>query len=951
MQSAGACSACHVDQAGATFALVGLAFLVALSLPLVMKWQELRSAWQQTRAERQDEPTAQPGMERSRSMVMPMAGAGEEGENACSSSSGVHAAGSQERHRDSTSGPTHFTKKVSLGFIGSTNGTSSAATALSLPPTLVTALSDMAKMILAFADSLQQGLKVKLRVLLLALQIINNWTISFYLKYPFLLHDEVVHQYHQVTQKLVQLTWLFTFDIGQVSPTPLRCTLGEEVEFTIYMAALPVLLFTNMLSAIAVANFVGSTLPMKRAQVGNIMAPILFWATYLTYATLTTQVFQHLPIRGATLDCALEAERTLQGYKGCRFRQAYGMTEESPEYHVISIVAILGALLFVAGTPLSYFLFMWYHRKQIGVKRKESETMKEWATRRTETMEFDSGFFQLSSFQSLFAHLKPNCWYFEVVNICRQLLLTGVLIIFETSVTVHIYLSFLIMFCYALLVLWLEPYSSDSDTRSNALCSAAVCLMFVSQLAVLPVEGPSLRDPQSRELEATVLATVVGVVFGMVFTYLGRSSMQAITHGLASKLMLMKSRSKLLGWAQEALVEPTVEPLLKDSGLDWSDIKPLLGELDNIGDIQDIISRDFLFSLAEKFKPLAKKLLAAKLRPKLEPLLKAKGLSWHDFLEALDGFEKFQEAIADPEKFVMPFLQLALARAVAKLLRPQLEPWLKDKGLPWDDFLKALDSFKKFQEAMADPVQFQEAMADPEKFIMPFMQLALHRAAAKLRPQLEPLLQGKFLEWSDITLLIDRLTSIENVEETIADPDSLLSLLRLAARLAAKAHLCLNLEPLLQEQGLEWCDVLSSIEKLDCIDDLQEATAHPDDFLATLVRESHALSLKCALAKLRPQLEPLLLEQSLTWSDLVPPTDETSNEIPDDEGFQGATENRSRYFASFAERSQEVFAEKCPKLAARLRELEPWLLQEQGPECDRQKPPSRDVYLRVKDTL
>ncbi|CAE8618994.1 unnamed protein product [Polarella glacialis] len=148
------------------------------------------------------------------------------------------------------------------------------------------------------------------------------------------------------------------------------------------------------------------------------------------------------------------------------------------------------------------------------------------------------------------------------------------------------------MFCYAFLVLWLQPYSSDSDTRSNALCSAAVCLMFVSQLAVLPVEGPSLRDPQSKELEATVLATVVGAVFAVVFTYLGRSSVQAITQGFASKLMLMKSRSKLLGWVQEVLVKPTVELLLKDSGLERSDIKPLLGELDNIGEIQELIARE-----------------------------------------------------------------------------------------------------------------------------------------------------------------------------------------------------------------------------------------------------------------------------------------------------------------------------------------------------------------------
>ena len=75
-----------------------------------------------------------------------------------------------------------------------------------------------------------------------------------------------------------------------------------------------------------------------------------------------------------------------------------------------------------------------------------------------------------------------------------------------------------------------------------------------------------------------------------------------------------------------------------------------------------------------------------KLRPKLEPTLKAQSLTWDDVLPALhelDTLEKLQGAATDPEGFLLKTMEQVAGPAAIKLalgkLRPTLEPHLVEK--------------------------------------------------------------------------------------------------------------------------------------------------------------------------------------------------------------------------------------------------------------------------------
>merc|ERR1711937_965612 len=100
-------------------------------------------------------------------------------------------------------------------------------------------------------------------------------------------------------------------------------------------------------------------------------------------------------------------------------------------------------------------------------------------------------------------------------------------------------------------------------------------------------------------------------------------------------------------------------------------------------------------SLANAMSPAARKLVIAKLRPKLEPHLKTQDLLWEDVLPALDSIDSVFElraAIENPQQF-LESLANAMSPAARKLmiakLRPKLEPHLETQGLLWEDVLPA----------------------------------------------------------------------------------------------------------------------------------------------------------------------------------------------------------------------------------------------------------------------
>jgi hypothetical protein len=157
--------------------------------------------------------------------------------------------------------------------------------------------------------------------------------------------------------------------------------------------------------------------------------------------------------------------------------------------------------------------------------------------------------------------------------------------------------------------------------------------------------------------------------------------------------------------------KPKLEPYLNDAGLEWADILPMLNAIDSPEKLQLAMTNldDFLANLVKTSSPAAMKLLMVMLKPKLEPVLKKEGLEWVDILpvlQAVDSVEKLQSAIKQPEQFLADLASIS-GPAAMKLfvvkLKPKLEPLVKKKGLEWADVLSmlhAVDSMDTSQSAL-----------------------------------------------------------------------------------------------------------------------------------------------------------------------------------------------------------------------------------------------------------
>ena len=181
-----------------------------------------------------------------------------------------------------------------------------------------------------------------------------------------------------------------------------------------------------------------------------------------------------------------------------------------------------------------------------------------------------------------------------------------------------------------------------------------------------------------------------------------------------------------------ARIRSTLEPKLTERGLAWEDVTPVLELIDSIDQIERaFVSPDrFLDSLMSAAGPIAMSddmrigMTLARLRPKMEPLLAARGVAWDDALPVTDmvySLQDLEEAIDSPDAFVQKFMQLSGAggkRIAIAQLRLQLEPLLhRSFATTWAvarEVFETTASEDDLQAAASDPVTFLRSLLGNE---------------------------------------------------------------------------------------------------------------------------------------------------------------------------------------------------------------------------------------------
>ena len=139
------------------------------------------------------------------------------------------------------------------------------------------------------------------------------------------------------------------------------------------------------------------------------------------------------------------------------------------------------------------------------------------------------------------------------------------------------------------------------------------------------------------------------------------------------------------------------------------------------------------------------------------------------------NIESLTALLDDPRRALDDMLtgsdSVAMAEEVGRLaavskLKPKLEPSVKALGLTWDDVKPALESFDfvSMKKAITDPTSFLEEVAAP---------IAKKLAISKLRAKLDAVLREHGVEWDSISATLNEM-SLKDIKEALMDPAPLI---------------------------------------------------------------------------------------------------------------------------------------------------------------------------------
>lgn len=370
-----------------------------------------------------------------------------------------------------------------------------------------------------------------------------------------------------------------------------------------------------------------------------------------------------------------------------------------------------------------------------------------------------------------------------------------------------------------------------------------------------------------------------------------------------------------------ARVRPKLEPKLKKAKLEWSDIEPVLEELDTVDELiaacTDDAARDALLErLLNQTQAVALRVAIRALQAKLEPKLQKKGIAMADvqpLLDEIDTVAEVEEALADPEAFLARLAGKSAGFVIA-LLRPKLEKMFAapptQRGalvapLVWADAEEALrcltmDDFLQLKEAMVgdddlskvDAAEVWNALVlkskawwkgGEDKTKMPDTVYRFHckLLLALSRHKLEPRLP-KPLVWADmkpalalidmndnktngaVVKLLLQISRRVHPDLQVSPNECLRKIIETGGPAACKiaaAYCRPAVEPKLPA-GVAWSDVQPAIDALTSEDDLLVAINEPEAFVKGTLAGSRGVIIALA----RPALEKKL-PRTIRWSE------------------------------------------------------------------------------------
>ena len=224
----------------------------------------------------------------------------------------------------------------------------------------------------------------------------------------------------------------------------------------------------------------------------------LFFLLFVTYLNTCSSVAQLLPLACRELCRDQEKQKCSTFLKG-----DYTINCKVPSYRRL-VIAAYCSIAYVVGLPLISFVILWKH------KRRQKSAVSEEQEQEPEI---------IMGLRFLFENYKDDCWFWELVEMTRKLILTSGLILISGESRAYVGLACVVSGLFGLYFAYKNPISDPFENKLQ-LTSLAVTFvnLAIGVISRIPKENiPADVDPYMDNLLVDIL--VVGInalVIGML---------------------------------------------------------------------------------------------------------------------------------------------------------------------------------------------------------------------------------------------------------------------------------------------------------------------------------------------------------------------------------------------------------------------------------------------------
>jgi hypothetical protein len=243
------------------------------------------------------------------------------------------------------------------------------------------------------------------------------------------------------------------------------------------------------------------------------------------YPGLSSKIFRVFKCREVQGRFYLVADYSIECYAG--------------KWWTFALIAVLCILFYIVGIPMGQFYPLWKNRKNLH-----------------ETSALDPQTHRLvkKQFGSLYQDYTDDCYYFEIVNMIRRLILTGGLILVGQESVVQALLGILTSVLWLLLVTGKLPYNAYWDNMLEISLSFGILMSLISGFAL---ELYNLKSADGYEhvtfdflLVAMIILCILAGVFALIISL---PACRAHIVKYAMKGHVETKRHYLHGWVKDTL--------------------------------------------------------------------------------------------------------------------------------------------------------------------------------------------------------------------------------------------------------------------------------------------------------------------------------------------------------------------------------------------------------------